>query len=115
MDKIIFVLLIATLALEGQDLKKDCMNCHQAQKIPSELIYRRYLMRYSTNDAMGNAMLRYLKNPKKAYSIMPPQFFLKFPMKEMLSLDDSILKEDIQMYLKAFDIKKKLILKRSSQ
>jgi hypothetical protein len=57
-------------------------------------------------------MFRYLKNPDKASSIMPPQFFLKFPMKEPLSLNDEILRRDIQSYLEQFDVKKKLILEK---
>jgi len=41
---------------------------------------------------------------------MPKQFFLKFPMKETLDMNKSILEEGVNAYLRYFDIKKRLIL-----
>ena len=112
MGKIGFILIIATLLLEAKGLEQDCLSCHKAQQIPNELIYRRYLMKYSTSESMKEAMVKYLQNPKKEYSIMPSQFFLKFPMKEALALDEKVLEENIQMFFETFDVKKKLILKK---
>ena len=107
----IFICISAVFA-EVDALENDCLACHKAQQIPSNLIYRRYLMKYSTEYKMEQAIYTYLKDPQKTTSIMPPQFFLKFPMKEALKLDDDRLKADIKAYLKKFDIKKKLILEK---
>jgi hypothetical protein len=41
---------------------------------------------------------------------MPPQFFLKFPMKRKIGMDDAELKVYIHRYIEAFDVKKKLVL-----
>ena len=43
---------------------------------------------------------------------MPSQFFLKFPMKEKIVLEDEILKADIKAFINYFDIKKKLMLSK---
>jgi len=86
------------------------LNCHREQQIPNVLIYRRYLMKYSTTKHMEEAIFSYLNNPNKKRSIMPPQFFLKFPMKEKLSLEDKTLHKNIQNYLKRFDIRKYIIV-----
>ena len=91
-------------------LNKYCLNCHQEQQIPNSLIYRRYLQQYSTDTKMEEAILHYLKAPEKTHSIMPAPFFLKFPMKEKMTLPDVILRGNIQVYLKKFNMKKKLIL-----
>lgn len=107
---ILWVLLTIGVVAQDNTLEHDCLSCHKAQQIPSNLIYRRYLMKYSTDTRMQEAMFRYLKDPNKANSIMPPQFFLKFPMKESLSLNDKILRRDIKKYLDQFDVKKKLAL-----
>ena len=113
MEKIVlWVLLTLGIMAQNNTLEQDCLSCHKAQQIPSNLIYRRYLMKYSTDVRMQEVMFRYLKNPNKASSIMPPQFFLKFPMKESLSLNDETLRRDIQSYLEQFDVKKKLILEK---
>ena len=98
------------LHVQNQTLQNSCLSCHQEHQIPSALIYKRYLKIYSTSDRMEEAMFAYIKNPLKEHSIMPPQFFLKFPMKEKNVLDDSSLRKNIQAYLDAFDLKKKLVL-----
>jgi hypothetical protein len=110
MGKISIILIITILFLEAKSLEQDCLACHKEQQIPSELIYKRYLMRYSTHNSMGSKMLEYLKNPQKSNSIMPSQFFLKFPMKKMTHLKDEELKENIKLFLNRFDIKKRLKL-----
>jgi len=99
------------LAKEASEkLQKNCMHCHIKQKIPSELIYRRYLKKYSTHSAIKKTLLSYLKNPSRKTSIMPKQFFLKFPEKEALDLNETDLSESIDAYLNYFDIRKKLVL-----
>ncbi len=95
---------------DKQQLQKECLQCHIEQQIPSELIYRKYLMNYSTVANMQKAIFAYMKNPNSEDSIMPPQFFFKFPMKEAITLDDNNLSRYIQMYLSTFDLKKKLVL-----
>jgi hypothetical protein len=93
-----------------QELESNCLLCHTQDQIPNTLIYRRYLMKYSTQEAMSKAILKYLKDPKKENSIMPPPFFSKFPMKYALDMDDTILKKNIRTFLETFDVKKKLVL-----
>lgn len=105
----ICISLIAT-SESSNTLKNSCLNCHMQQKIPSELIYRRYLMRYSTYKKMRESMLEYLKNPKQELSIMPKQFFLKFPMKEVMERNETILEDGIDGYLMHFDIGGRLVL-----
>ena len=110
---IIFAILTAIIFAESENrdsLDKNCLACHQKQQIPSTLIYKRYLMKYSTNTQIEEAIFHYLKNPKKEKSIMPPQFFLKFPMKKKVELDDILLKHNIRAYLKKFDLKQYLIV-----
>ncbi len=117
MGKIVVILGFLSLFLYAEEsttqdhsFKNTCLSCHQEQQIPSALMYKRYLMKYSTNKGMEEAMFIYMKDPKKENSIMPAPFFLKFPMKEKISLDDSSLRKYIQAYLEEFDIKKKLML-----
>lgn len=122
MGKIIFIAMLFSLgAVAGniriddkQQVQQNCLQCHNQEQIPNALIYRRYLKRYSTEKAMGAAILKYLKDPKQENSIMPHPFFLKFSMKEVSSLDDEGLKKNIQIFLDTFDMKKKLILPKGT-
>ncbi len=115
MGKIILLVSLFWLEIYAQEseeviLQNSCLSCHTKQQIPSELIYRRYLMKYSTKEAMTEAMLSYLIRPKKSKSIMPTQFFLKFPMKPSLDFSESELRENISSFIEMFDVKKKLVL-----
>jgi len=98
------------LNIQDQILEDACLSCHQEQQIPSALVYRRYLMKYSTFERIQEAIFSYIKNPDQKHSIMPPQFFLKFPMKEESTLDDDKLQKMIERYLNTFDVKKRLVL-----
>ena len=105
------ILLISNISAEAPKIIQiNCLNCHVKQKIPSELIYRRYLLKYSTNQKIKERLSSYLKNPKKENSIMPKQFFLKFPQKVALDLNETALDKSIDSYLNYFDVKKKLVL-----
>lgn len=117
MGKIVLIVSFLTLVLWADSeahsmhsLENTCLSCHAQQQIPNGLIYRRYLMKYSTDGRMEEAIFSYLKNPSKKTSIMPPQFFLKFPMKEKLDLDDKTLRVNIQKYLQKYDIRKHIII-----
>ncbi len=107
MVKVVTIVSFVIVSLFA-DLQKSCLACHEKEQIPSELIYKRYLLKYSTPKNIEEAMLRYLKSPTKTTSIMPPQFFLKFPMKTEIGLDDDTLRVNIELYMKKFDIKKRL-------
>jgi hypothetical protein len=67
-------------------------------------------MKYSTHEAMTVAMAKYLRNPKDKDSIMPSQFFLKFPRKEAILGEEVNLAKNIGLFLEMFDVKKKLVL-----
>jgi len=97
------------------NVEQNCLACHQSNQIPDRLIYKRYLMKYSTSNRIEEAILHYLKNPDQHSSIMPPQFFLKFPMKKVLNIQNIDLAQHIRAYMQRFDIKKNMILEKSSQ
>jgi len=104
----IFILLC--IFLEASSLEKNCLLCHDKEQIPSNLIYKRYLLKYSTKNRIKESIYSYLKNPKKENSIMPKPFFSKFPMKKPLNLDDKTMKKNIEEFIEKFDVKKRLIL-----
>ncbi len=122
MGKIIWIIGLVTLFLHAVErgnengmLHANCLSCHQKEQIPSALIYKRYLMKYSTDARMEAAMFTYMKAPKKEYSIMPAPFFSKFPMKQKMPIKDEDLHRFIKRYLEKFDMKIKLVLEKEKQ
>ena len=122
MVKLISVVLLALLPLSADipivnsntdsGLEKDCLACHQEQKIPSEFIYRRYLMKYSSKETIRQKLFSYLKSPSQQNSVMPPQFFGKYVVKEPTRLSDEILKKRIDDYIKLYDVGQKLFISK---
>jgi hypothetical protein len=114
---IIFIVLTHAIfasesTVSNNSLEVNCLHCHQEQQIPSNLIAKRYLMQYSTDKRIEEAMFKYLKDPKKEYSIMPAPFFSKFPMKEKSLLDDVSLKQNIKVFFEKYNMKRKLVLEK---
>ena len=119
MGKLNIIFIVLTLSLfavesvvSNDALEINCLHCHQEQQIPSNLISKRYLMHYSTDKRVEEAMFKYLKDPKKEHSIMPTPFFSKFPMKEKSLLDDVSLKQNIKVFFEKYNMKKKLVLEK---
>ena len=119
MGKLSITFIVLTLSLFASEstvsnvsLEKNCLHCHQEQQIPSNLISKRYLMKYSTDKRIKEAMFKYLKDPKKEHSIMPSPFFSKFPMKEKSLLDDDYLQQNIKVFFQKYNMKKKLVLEK---
>jgi len=91
-------------------LERNCLGCHREQRLPDTLIYRRYLLKYSSTNRIEKALANYLKHPSQSTSIMPAEFFLRFPMREPTQMDDATLHENIRRYLNYFDVRKRLRL-----
>jgi hypothetical protein len=72
------------------------------------MIYRRYLLKYSSKDVIRDKIYRYLRSPAIQESIMPPQFFSKFLLKEPTEMSNEELKDMIDGYMDYFDISHKL-------
>ncbi len=109
MGKIALILLLGSLWMHA-DLQQVCLSCHQQHQIPSNLIYKRYLLKYSTKERIQKAIYRYLKHPTQSTSIMPAPFFLKFPMKQPVTVPDEVLRENIREFVKRFDPRQRLVL-----
>jgi len=108
MGKIVLSLIFIATSILASDVDKLCLNCHRENKLPTKLIYKRYLLRYSTKERIKNAIFTYLKEPNPKNSIMPQPFFDKFNKKPTLDLNDSTLKNAIDAFIEKYDIKKQL-------
>ena len=114
MVKMILFLMLAILSLQGGSeapspgLERECLRCHTVQKIPSEAIYRRYLLKYSSKETIRQKMFSYLRSPSVEKSIMPSQFFSKFPLTGRSELDDAALRQRVDDYIDYYDIDPRL-------
>jgi hypothetical protein len=108
MVKKVAFLVVGTLIVNASSLDTNCLNCHKQNKLPTKLMYKRYLMKYSTQKNIKDAIYKYLKNPNPKNSIMPQQFFLKFNTKNIPKIDDKALLKNIDLFIQKYDLKKRL-------
>ncbi len=74
------------------------------------MIYRRYLLKYSSTALIKEQIFSYLKRPSTEASIMPAPFFKKFSLKEPSKLDDKTLDKLIDEYIGLYDVSKKIYI-----
>ncbi len=101
-------------AVTMAQLEENCLTCHREQKLPDNLIYRRYLLKYSSLRRIEDALVKYLEHPTKERSIMPAEFFLRFPIKYANDLSPAQLRELVRRYIDYYDVRKRLRLEKSN-
>ena len=93
-----------------EELNRNCLACHEVQRVPSEMIYRRYLLRYSSKRVIRQKMVDYLLSPSVDRSIMPKPFFGKFPIKKASTLRKKRLEALVKAYIEHFDLAQKPVI-----
>jgi len=107
---VLFVLYLNADNVSDNELNKGCLSCHEKERIPSRLIYKKYLLKYSSKDRIAKAMFEYIKNPSKEKSSLPKQFFLKFSLKNATNQENKYIKKQIRSYIDYYDMIKLLHL-----
>jgi hypothetical protein len=68
----------------------------------------RYLLKYSSEEAVKGAIFNYLKKPDYFKSVMYEGFINRFGIKAASKLSDEELKEAIAIYYTAYDVRSHL-------
>ncbi|HIP46158.1 MAG TPA: hypothetical protein EYG95_01225 [Campylobacterales bacterium] len=111
MVKLSYLLIFVLLTTEAsQDFQDRCIQCHKTEGIPAEALYKRYLIKYSSQTKIKEAMLTYLKNPSIETSIMPEPFINKFGLQKRMSISEEALKKYINELVENYDVKKRLYI-----
>lgn len=111
MVKIVYLLIfISVLSEASQEFQEKCIQCHKAEGIPTQALYKRYLVKYSSQTKIKAAMLAYLKNPSIETSIMPAPFINKFGLQKRMSLSKGELKKYIDELVESYNLKNRLYI-----
>ena len=104
---LLFTLLL-TLQLQAETFQSACASCHEKLPIGFDKFYMQYLIRFSSEGRIKEAMFYYLRDPKKEQSVMERTIIKRLGIMPKVALDDEILKEMIETYIKTYDVRKKL-------
>lgn len=103
--KILLIAIILGSVNASESFEDACIKCHKAKDIPNEILYKRYLLKYSSKENIKSAMTKYLKNPSLKETIMPQRYISKFGLKKASKLSDEELSKHIDTFMRKYKIK----------
>ena len=89
-------LLLATL--NASVFEKDCISCHEELDVGLDKFFYRYVLTFSSQNAVKAALKDYLLNHMKEKSILPEGLLLKYGVKEPTTLSEKELEIAIDEY-----------------
>lgn len=113
MVRIFLIVAILLFSANATKIKKDiyqtnCIKCHKKLPVSIDKYFYRYLLKYSSERNVKNAMYEYLKKPSKNMTIMPEAFIKRFGVKKKTKLSDEKLKEALDIYWEKYKVFGKL-------
>lgn len=103
MVKIVTVFLLA-LMLQGDVFERECVGCHNRLPVDIDKFFYRYLLEYSSEERVKQAIYSYLKAPSKEKSVMDAAFLARFGVKRALKLPPQSLKEAVDIYWERYKV-----------
>ena len=111
MVKVLVIVVVLALLSQASNFTNKCLKCHEQQNIPFEMIYKRYLIKYSSSIDIKEAMIRMCKNPSIENSELPRGFLRRFGVKESCTLKEEELSQAIDELIEYYDVKKYIKIK----
>ncbi len=108
--RIICISLFLSVSVFANSVNTLCISCHKAENISSRMIYKRYLMHYSSHERIAEAMKIYLKNPDPKKTVLAKQFSKEKSIKKPTDLSNIELEKAIEAYIHRYDMYKRLKL-----
>ena len=108
MIRLILIIFLLVNSLFSNPYKTDCLKCHNKLPVSIDKYFYRYLLKYSSERSVKNAMTEYLKNPNKDKTIMPEAFIKRFGIKKKTKLNDKQLQEALNIYWEKYKVFGKL-------
>ncbi|PLY05155.1 MAG: hypothetical protein C0625_14070 [Arcobacter sp.] len=108
MARLIFSFIILLSSLNANSYKNDCLKCHNKLPVSIDKYFYRYLLKYSSERSVKEAMTNYLKEPSKDTTIMPKAFINRFGIKKATKLNDKQLHEALDFYWEKYKVFGKL-------
>lgn len=108
MGKLIIIALFITQISASDIYQKNCVSCHANYPVKLDKLFMRYLLKYSSERSMKQALYAYMKKPDYYTSVMYEGFINRFGIKVKSTLNESELKEAIDIYWNLYRVKKML-------
>lgn len=105
---LISVFSISLFGNQKNIYEKNCLGCHNKIPVTIDKYFYRYLLEYSSETAVKEAMFEFLKNPKQENSLMSESLIKRFGLKRKTKLKDEDLKKALDIYWEEYKLFGKL-------
>ncbi|AXX89669.1 hypothetical protein CKA55_09625 [Arcobacter suis] len=107
---VLFLIISSLNAAKDEDgiYETNCVKCHSKLPVTIDKYFYRYLLKYSSERAVKEAMFDYMKNPSVEKTIMAESFITRFGIKKKTNLSDDKLMEALDTYWDEYKISNKL-------
>ncbi len=106
--KIILTLTFLFTFLNADAYEDNCVKCHKKLPVSIDKYFYKYLLIYSSETDMKNAIISYLKYPAYETTVMSDSFIKRFGLKEKSKLSQDQLKESVDIYWQKYKVFGKL-------
>lgn len=108
MARLIFVFILFVNLAVANTYENNCVKCHNKLPVTIDKYFYRYLLKYSSERSVKEAMTNYLKVPNKDTTIMPKAFIKRFGIKKKSKLNDKELEKALDIYWEKYKVFGKL-------
>ena len=108
MARLILMFILVVTSLNANSYENNCLACHNKLPVSIDKYFYRYLLKYSSERSVKEAMTNYLKKPNKDTTIMPKAFINRFGIKKATKLNDIELQDALSVYWQKYKVFGKL-------
>ena len=107
---VIFLCLTFSFVFSNQKniYEKNCVACHNRIPVSIDKYFYRYLLEYSSEKDVKEAMFLFLKNPTIEKSLMSESLIKRFGLKRKTKLNDADLLKALDIYWEEYKLFGKL-------
>jgi hypothetical protein len=106
--KVVLTLALMFSFADADVYESNCVKCHKQLPVSIEKYFYKYLLIYSSETDMKNAIISYLKYPAKETTVMSDAFISRFGIKKRSKLNENELKEAVDVYWQKYKVFGKL-------
>ena len=107
---LILLLCVQWLPAESTASYARCTACHEKSAPPLSLVYRRYLMLYSSKARIQKHMVDFLVAPSKAKSAMPEGMKNRFKPQNHPSFPPQVARKAVETLIEKEDLIPKIVV-----
>lgn len=99
------IIFTLSLTLNAKTLyERNCVSCHEGMTITLDKFFFRYLLKYSSEAKVKEAMQEYFKDPKVENSILEPWLINRIGVKKRTTLNDKELQTTLDEYWNTYTV-----------